>query len=134
MKIKFLATGRAPKTYKINGETINGYDLSVVEYGGFFIWNEEIEKAGIRNVFRDEDGTLFVTLKQCVISSKIPGKKAHWRESEYMDISDYNSTKCYVVPTGVADLAEGKDYQIVKGLDCTGTEGWTITEIKNDLV
>lgn len=131
MKIQFKATGSAPK-YTIKNETINGIELSELEHGDKFIGNDETKEAGIRYAYRDEDGTLHVTLKQSVIASQLKGRKAHWREGNEIDVTDYDPNKCYVVPTGVSDLTEGKDYEIVwaKGLG-KGEEGWTIREVSN---
>ena len=134
MYIKFKATGFGPKHYDINGEIINGIDFSVFKHGDKFIGDDKTQNAGIRDAYRDEKGELHITLKQVVITSQLKGRKAHWREGSFIAASEYNPDKCYVVPTGVADLVEGKDYQIVKGIDSAGAEGWTITEVKNGLV
>jgi hypothetical protein len=131
MKIKFLATSKSPQNYTITGETINGLDLSVIEHGGKFVGNDDTAEAGIRDAYRDESGELFVTLKQGTIASKL-GRPAHWRESDWMDAGDYKPDTCYVVPTGVADLTEGEDYQIVMGEDCTGVEGWTLVQVEEN--
>lgn len=128
MKIKFLA-GCNNYSYKIVNETVNGIDLSVLQSGDVFIGNEKTKKTGIIYAERNNDNVLYVTLEQCVIASQLTRKKAHWREGGFIDAKSYDAEKCYVIPTGVADLIEGKDYQIVKGIDCTGTEGWTIKEV-----
>lgn len=88
MKIKFLATAKAP-IYSISGEEINGIDLSPLEYGGQFIGDIESKGQGIRAVERDEHDELWVTLCQSVG----PG---HWVESDWMDAADYDPNAIYV--------------------------------------
>lgn len=90
MKIKFLATGKAPDTYTIESETINGIDLSIIEHGEKFIGNDETKEAGICNAERDENNELWITLQQEVG----PG---HWIESDWIETEDYDPTKIYVV-------------------------------------
>ena len=130
MKIKFKATSNAPE-YDIQGETINGFDLSPLEHGGEFIGDEQTKEAGIRDAYRDEQGELHVTLKQSVIASQYPTRPAHWRESDEIDAEKYEQGKCYVTPTGVADLEKGKDYEIVWA-DGRGKneEGFTIRKLE----
>ena len=131
MKIKFNTTRKAPK-YDIQGETINGFDLSLIEPGDLFMGNEETEEAGIRDAYRDDQGELHVTLKQSVIASQYPERSAHWRGGDAeIDAEDYEQGKCYVTPTGVADLKEGKDYEIVwaKGRG-KNEEGFTIRKLE----
>lgn len=89
MKIKFLATGRAP-IYSIQNEVINGIDLSPLEYGGEFVGNDETRAQGTRAAERDENGELWVTLCQAVG----PG---HWTESDWIDASTYDPDAVYVV-------------------------------------
>jgi len=89
MKIKFKATADAP-LYAIDGEVINGFDLSPLEHGGQFVGSGATGAAGIRDAKRDADGELFVTLKQAVG----PG---HWTESEWMDASQYDPDVIHVV-------------------------------------
>ena len=131
MKLKFKATNNAPE-YDIQGETINGFDLSPLEHGGEFMGNEQTKETGIRDAYRDEQGELHVTLKQSVIASQYPERSAHWRGGDTeIDGSDYEQGKCYVKPTGVDDLEEGKDYEIVwaegRGKN---EEGFTIRKIE----
>ena len=131
MKIKFLATLNAPE-YDIQGETINGFDLSPLETAGKFVGNEQTKEAGIRDAYRDEQGELHVTLKQSVIASQYPERSAHWRGVDNeIDAEDYEQGKCYVTPTGVSDLEEGKDYEIVwaegRGKN---EEGFTISKLE----
>jgi len=90
MKIKFLATGTAPDTYTITGETVNGIDLSIVEHGGKFLGSDVTRAAGIRDAVRDEHGELWVTLCQQVG----PG---HWTESDWFDAKDYAPEAIYVI-------------------------------------
>ena len=130
MEIKFKASSNAPE-YDIQGETINGFDLSPLENGGEFVGNEQTKEAGIRDAYRDEQGELHVTLKQSVIASQYPKRRADWRDSDEIDADDYEQGKCYVTPTGVDDLEEGKDYEIVwaqgRGKN---EEGFTIRKIE----
>ncbi|MEX0662117.1 MAG: hypothetical protein WEA58_03980 [Balneolaceae bacterium] len=131
MKLKFEAWGENPE-YNIENETINDIDLSEMPIGATFIGNEETRQAGIVNAFRDESNELHVTLKQSIIASKIKGRPAHWREGDWIDSGDYDSSKCYVNPTGVSDLTEGEDYEIVwaPGI-AKNEEGWTIRKIED---
>jgi len=89
MKLKFKAVGKETPTYSMSGETVNDFDLSVMEHGDKFIGGEETGKAGIRDVVRDADGELWVTLCQEVG----PG---HWSESDWIDADDYALEKVYV--------------------------------------
>ena len=131
MKIKFKATSNAPE-YDIQGETINGFDLSPLENGGVFMGNEQTKDAGIRDAHRDEQGELHVTLKQSVIASQYPERSAHWRGGEAeIDAEDYEQIKCYVTPTGVSDLEEGIDYEIVWAVGRgKNEEGFTIRKLE----
>ena len=131
MKLTFKATSKAPE-YNIQGETINGFDLSPLEHGGVFMGNEQTKDAGIRNAYRDEQGELHVTLCQSVIASQYPNRRADWRGGNTeIDAEDYEKGKCYVTPTGVSDLEEGKDYEIVwaegRGKN---EEGFTIRKLE----
>ena len=131
MKIQFKATLTAPE-YDIQGETINGLDLSPIEHGDVFMGNEQIKEAGVRDVYRDDQGQLHVTLKQSVIASQYPERRADWRGLGIeIDAEDYEQGKCYVTPTGVSDLEEGKDYEIVwaKGRG-KNEEGFTIRKLE----
>ena len=79
MHIKFKATSN-PTAYTIEGEKINGIDLSLLEHGDQFIGNDETKAAGIRHAERDSQGELWVTLQQAPpvtrISFKVEGRKA----------------------------------------------------------
>ena len=128
MKLKFLAYGQN-KDYEINGDTINGIDLSEFPVDGVFTGNEQTEEAGIINVERDSEG-LKVTLYQGTIAGQYPNRKAHWREGSWIDASGYDPETCYVNPTGMQGLEEGVDYEIVKGVDVAGEEGWTVRKLE----
>ena len=133
MKLQFKATGTAPDSYDISGETINGIDLSPLDQGGKFVGNEETREAGIRDAYRDEDGELHVTLEQAVIASQYPGEKAHWREGEEIDAEEYDPDTCLVIPTGVEHLTEGEDYRTVWADGrAAGEEGWTIQPLTEE--
>ena len=131
MKIKFKATSNAPE-YDIKGEAINGFDLSPLEHGGEFVGNEKTKEAGIRDAYRDEQGELHATLKQSVIASQYPERRADWRGGDAeIDADDYEQGKCYVKPTGVDDLEEGKDYEIVWAEGrAENEEGFTIRKLE----
>lgn len=132
MKIKFIAGNPSfsPEPYAIQGETINGFDLSPLQFGGQFMGDDDTKAAGIRDVYRDEQGELHVTLSQATIASKLNQCKSHWRGSaQEIDASAYDPEACYVVPAGAAHLIEGKDYIKVRDMDCAGETGWTIKEV-----
>ena len=118
MKIKFLAKDKAPD-YTVSGETINGLDLSIIEYGGQFIQNDTTRAAGIFAAERDHSGELFVTLAQDCCASRW-GKPAHWREGDYIDAEAYNPNQCYIVPTNFAD-DDPESFEIFKCND-----GWCV--------
>ena len=98
MRVKFLGTGQSPDYYEFNGDVVTAhsggqsesFDLSVLEHGDKF---EGIEPAIldlpdlqiIRAAYRDEHGELHVTLTE-----KSP-MRGHWRDSEWMDSSEYYS-------------------------------------------
>ena len=131
MKIQFKATSNAPE-YDIQGEAINGFDLSPIEHGDVFMGNEQTREAGIIDVYRYEQGELHVTLQQSVIASQYPERRADWRGGDAeIDAEHYEQGKCYVTPTGVSDLEEGTDYEIVwaqgRGKN---EEGFTIRKIE----
>lgn len=133
MKLKFKAAAHfGLVSHVIEGETINGIDLSPIDNGGHFIGNETTQEAGIRDAYRDAEGVLHVTLIAPVLASRLPGRKAHWRGSDVeFDAKDYVPGNCYVVPTGVADLNEGLDYRTAwrEGF-VAGEAGWTIEPVK----
>lgn len=132
MKIMFKATGTAPDYYHIDGEKITAYknsksetyDLSVFPEGGQFQGVDPlVESQPIRHIER-VDGELSVILCQNVIAGQYPGRRAHWRDSEWIDAVNYDSNTCYVNPTGMAGV---EDYVIVQadGI-ATGERGWTV--------
>ena len=97
MKIKFLATGNAPTHYSFAGETVTAhvnvisedFDLSAISVGdkvtSVSVDTLDLNSGHIlRDAYRDESGELYITLCQRVG----PG---HWSESDWMDVSDYNS-------------------------------------------
>lgn len=131
MQIRFLAAGPSPGYYTIQGETITAhrdvvaetYDLSEFPEGGLFQGAEPVNGVkAIRHIER-VNGVLRVTLCQQVIAGQYPGRKAHWRESDWIDAADYDPDTCYVIPTGMAGV---EDYEIVRGTDVAGVEGWTV--------
>lgn len=101
MKLQFLATGQAPDSYHINGETITvnnrekseDIDLSLLEEGGVFkgVELDVIELSAsrvIRNAER-RDGELYVTLCQ-------PAGSGYWRKSDWIDANKYNPDETYI--------------------------------------
>jgi hypothetical protein len=94
MKLRFKATANAPE-YAIENEVVNGIDLSQLKHGDRFIGDDETRAAGIRHAERDADGVLRVTLQQAVG----PG---HWTESGWIDASQYDADKVFVVYTDKA--------------------------------
>ena len=118
MKIKFLATAQAPE-YKINGEIINGIDLSLLEEGDKFTGNEETREAGIRDAYR-ENGDLYVVIKQVAGANR---KETHWRESDWIDAGDYDPESCYIKA-----LHQTEKDEIVWGTDMFGKESWIVNK------
>ena len=99
MQLKFKATGR-PFDYEISGETINGFDFSIVEHGGKVTATSELREAGIRKVERDESGELWVTLCQAPPVTKvvrgIKMREGDWRESDWIDAAQYDPEILYI--------------------------------------
>ncbi|QJQ93911.1 MULTISPECIES: hypothetical protein [Halomonadaceae] len=131
MKAKFLATGAAPDYYTLSGETVAAhnkgmteeYNLSDFPEGGLFQSADPVDGVpAILNVER-VNGDLYVTLCQQVIASQYPDLKAHWRGQQVLDSADYDPDTCYVTPTGLSGVY---DYEIVRGKDVAGVEGWTV--------
>lgn len=134
MKIKLLATSAAPDYYSFSGDVITAYhgkevevyDLSAFPDGGIFEGAEPVnDVTAIRHIERI-DGVLRVTLLQQVIAGQYPDRKAHWRESAWIDAADYDPNTCYVTPTGMAGV---EDYEIVHGIDVAGVTGWTVRQV-----
>lgn len=130
MKIKLRARSFGIRDHKISGETVNGLDLSPLEHGGQFIGGEVTEAAHIYDAYRDAKGVLHVTLDMATIASRLPGRPAHWRDSDWINAADYDSEVCYVNPTGVSDLIGGVEYTFAwrEGID--GQWGWTIEPVE----
>lgn len=130
MKLLFKAVQRGPLSHKIDGENINGINLSPLGHGDKFIGGAFTAEAGIEAAHRDEAGELHVVLTERVIASQLPARPAHWRGgSEEIDAEDYSKDVCHVVPTGVSHLVHGVDYRIAWGNSLAdGAEGWTITQ------
>lgn len=126
MKIKFRASGFGIRDHQISGETVNGVDLSPLEYGGKFLGSEATEGAQIYDAFRDQTGVLHVTLKMPTLASRLPCYAAHWRDSDWIEAADYDPEVCYVDPTGAADLMGGVDYTFAWREGINGLWGWTI--------
>ncbi|MGQ7248293.1 hypothetical protein ACUN9Y_13280 [Halomonas sp. V046] len=132
MKIKIRAVGQAPSHYSFSGEKViayedryeEAYELSSFPEGGTFEGADSLP-SGIRAIGWVErtNGELYVTLVQKVIAGQYPGRKAHWRESPFIDAADYDPDTCYVIPTGMAGV---DDYEIVQGVDVAGSTGWTV--------
>ena len=134
MKLEFIATGIGPDAHEISGETINGIDLSPLDFGGLFVGNEDTRAAGIRDAHRDAEGELRVTLTERTMASRLPGRKAHWRGTgQEIDAADYDPAECHVTPTGLTGLTEGTDYRIVwrDGM-APGESGWTVESVEQE--
>lgn len=131
MKIKFLAWPAAPASYEFEGDAItahlNGgselYDLSDFPESGVFGSADRINNVPAILDIKRVDGILHVTLPQQVIAGKYPKKEAKWRGLDWIDAVDYDPEKCYVTPTGMGGV---EDYEIVRGVDVAGVEGWTV--------
>lgn len=127
MRIKFLAVFSAPKNYVIDGETINGIDLSLQD--------EDRHVAGIYNVERDEHGVLHATLSQATLPYQIPTHHSGWAESDWIDSESYLPDTCYVRPTSIPD---GVEYELGWHKEIIDTpagaitrEGWTVFPVNN---
>lgn len=144
MKLQFRGTDKAPDHYTFDGDVTTAYangeaedfDLSPLEYGDEFqgVEPELLSLSGtdiVRHAERDADGELWVTLCQRTIASQYPGRQALWsgRDAPWIDAADYDPNTCYVLPTGVSDLVEGEDYEIVWAEGrAPGEAGWTIRQ------
>lgn len=145
MKIEVMPSGYGPDKYEFDGDIVtihrNGekedFDLSELEKDDRFdgVDPDTLNLSGsriIRNAHRDEDGELHVIICQPVIGSKMPRHKAIWMGSDdEFDSRDYDPDQCYVVPSGVSNLTEGEDYELVwmEGL-AKDERGWTIRPVK----
>lgn len=102
MKIQFKSTVQSPSRYSFDGETITAhqgdksesFDLSAIQTGdkfhGVSVDTLDLSPAHIiRDVYRDDQGELHVTLCQAVG----PG---HWGESAEMDASEYDPDAIHV--------------------------------------
>ena len=91
MKLIFAPTNNH-HDYTINGETINGIDLSDVLEGEK--WDlPELRAVGIREVSR-QDGELLAVLQQK--HGKMPGISQDWESGEPIDAEDYDPDQCYI--------------------------------------
>jgi len=102
VKIKFLATGIAPKKYEFDGEKIiiDGieYDLSAFKEGDIFEGLKS-ENNYIRDIKRI-DGELYVTLCQKAL-------EGHWRGiDEWIDSKDYNPSELYIKEISEEELIQ----------------------------
>jgi hypothetical protein len=123
MKLQFLATGNAPDSYEINGETVTAHnneqseiiDLSPIEEGGKFKGIElEVLDLPASQVIRDayrENGELHVTLCQqtpytrAVIRFQgIPG----FVEMPYQEFNNLEFSKGDIVPDAVKEQSSLK--------------------------
>jgi hypothetical protein len=133
MKLKFKAIGGAPHPHVIEGETVNGIDLTALEYGGAFVPTEQTTAAGILAAYRDAQDVLHVTLAERCTASRVPETPAHWRGSETeIDADAYDPEVCHLMPTGLTGLVEGVDYEIVWCAGWLGEEGWTVEPVRSD--
>lgn len=113
MKLKFLATNGPLVKYEIDGEKItitkdggsDQLDLSEFEtgdkYEGCSLSCLSRGKRVVRNVERDSNGELWVTLTQeC--------GKGHWRESDWIDSEDFDPYKTYIREISAEEAGVGK--------------------------
>lgn len=101
MKIKFLATGKAPDKYEFEGERVFiddiEYDLSSFEEGDV-LEIVEGEDNYIRAIER-KNGELYVTLCQ-------ESPVGHWRGiDEWVDSANYNPSELYIRRISEEELA-----------------------------
>ncbi|MBS8267211.1 hypothetical protein DYI26_00480 [Halomonas litopenaei] len=131
MKLKIMATSRAPDYYTFDSDKVTAhiqneketFDLTDYPEGAIFTGSDLVYGIkALRNIER-VNGELVVTLTQKVIAGQYPGRKAHWRESPIIDAADYDPNTCYVIPTGMQGV---DDYEIVQGVDVAGNTGWTV--------
>lgn len=131
MKIKMTGWGKAPDYYTFDGEIVTAhvgsisksYDLNAFPEGGVFQGADRVNGVDAIQGAERIDGELYVTLRQRVVAGQYPNKCAHWRGLDWIDAADYDPEKCYVTPTGMAGV---EDYEIVRGVDVAGVEGWTV--------
>lgn len=137
MEIKLLATNQNFE-YEISGTTINDIDLSVIPPDtNISPLPQELSDAGIRAVYTDETGELFVTLQQRGIAYQYPGIISHdWKGGSWIPAEEYDPNVCYIVPMSVQDK---HDYKIawatrtVKKPDGTVAyteNGWTVRKLE----
>lgn len=103
----------------MQGEMINGIDLSNFPEGAALILTADILAAGIYDVERI-DGVLYVTLGQCGLPYECqPIEGTHeWRGTgEWIDDADYDPNRCYIVATSAPEGAEYVQRE----------NGWTVT-------
>lgn len=102
MKIKFLATAESPDYYSFTGNIMyvvkdgvkEEIDFSHFESGDAYegLELERLDMSDeqiIRDAERKIDGTLYLTLCQ-------KSDDGHWRESDWMDSSEYQKGKTYI--------------------------------------
>jgi hypothetical protein len=107
MKIKILSD-RAHHPISLNGDVVNGFDLSTFPEGAHFSASDEMTEAGIYGVERI-DGELYVTLGQYGLNYECPSLRggSDWHGTgEWIDASDYDPDRCYIVATSTPEGAE----------------------------
>ncbi|MBS3670211.1 hypothetical protein [Vreelandella boliviensis] len=117
MKIN-IVSDRLYHGISINGDVVNGFDLSSFPEGAHFSASDEMTDAGIYGVERI-DGELYVTLGQYGLNYECPSSSGghDWRGTgEWIDADEYDPDRCYIVATSAPEGAEYMRRQ----------NGWTV--------
>tara|TARA_B100000929_G_scaffold205405_1_gene163575 strand:- start:4405 stop:4809 length:405 start_codon:yes stop_codon:yes gene_type:complete len=124
MQLKFLA-GLGPAEYTINGQVINGVDVSAFKAGAQFIGNEQTKEAGIYGVFWRAD-ELHVVLAQPTDTTGVP-----WgaRDTGWIDAATYTPEARYVAATNPQAVELIESGQAEYWRDPT-TGAWTVRLIQ----
>lgn len=107
MKIKVIPTGQY-HPLKINGEVVNGFDLSGFPEGAKFVGNIDTSNAGVYHVERIK-GELYITVGQRDLAYECePTNGSHdWTDAdEWINAADYDPDRCYIVATNAPEDAE----------------------------
>jgi len=123
MKIKILSD-RAHHPISLNGDVVNGFDLSTFPEGAQFAASPEMISVGIYGVERIE-GELYVTLGQYGLDyqcSSLAGGHDWHGTGEWIEASDFDTDRCYIVATSAPD-----------GAECVKRDnGWTVAMPLNE--
>lgn len=134
MMLLFKGVHSAPEKYTFDGEKVTAwvgeekstFDLSSFPSGAVYSGADRVSGIrAIRDVKRDADGMLWVTLAQPVVSGKYPGRRADWRGLVWIESSEYAADKCFVTPTGMKGV---EDYRVELGVGIDSRVGWTVVK------